>query len=114
MATEAKPKPPLRERAIDEFKELAILTGYLFVVIAALNLMKAAVLHTHGIDIAYWGAAIVKAAVLAKFIALGKALKIGERNFTSPLIWPTLHKAFAFLLLLIVLTVIEEVVVGLF
>jgi hypothetical protein len=39
---------------------------------------------------------------------------IGERFTDRPLIWPTLHKAFAFLVLLIVLTVIEEVVVGLF
>jgi hypothetical protein len=31
-----------------------------------------------------------------------------------PLIWPTLYKSFAFLVLLVVLTIIEEVVVGLF
>jgi hypothetical protein len=41
-------------------------------------------------------------------------MKIGERYSTRPLIWPTLHKAFAFLVLLVVLTIIEEVVVGLF
>jgi hypothetical protein len=39
--------------------------------------------------------------------------QIGERH-TSPLIWPTLHKAFGFLLLLVILTIIEEAVVGLF
>jgi len=41
-------------------------------------------------------------------------LKIGERHTTRPLIWPTLDKAFAFLVLLVVLTIIEEAVVGLF
>jgi hypothetical protein len=41
-------------------------------------------------------------------------MKIGERNTTSPLIWPTLHRAFAFLVLLVILTIIEEAVVGLF
>ena len=41
-------------------------------------------------------------------------MKIGERNSSRPLIWPTLHKALAFLVLLVVLTIIEEVVVGLF
>ena len=45
---------------------------------------------------------------------VGRALKIGERDTTSPLIWPTLYKAFAFLVLLVVLTIIEEAVVGLF
>jgi hypothetical protein len=52
--------------------------------------------------------------LLAKFILLGRAMKIGERYTARPLIWPTLHRAFAFLVLLVVLTVIEEVVVGLF
>ena len=45
---------------------------------------------------------------------IGRAMKIGERYTTQPLIWPTLHKSFAFLILLVVLTIIEEVVVGLF
>ena len=45
---------------------------------------------------------------------LGDAMKIGERTTTGPLIWPTLYKAFAFLVLLIIMTIIEEAVVGLF
>ena len=56
----------------------------------------------------------MKALVLAKFMLIGKAMKIGERYTDRPLIWPTLYKAFAFLVLLVVLTIIEEVVVGLF
>src|SRR4051812_32826111 len=76
--------------------------------------MKASVLHDQGIRFAPWGIAIVKAAVLAKFMLVGHAMKIGERSSTRPLIWPTLHKAFAFLVLLVALTIIEEVVLGLF
>ena len=41
-------------------------------------------------------------------------LQVGGRNISGPLIWPTLRRAFAFLVLLVVLTIIEEVVVGLF
>jgi hypothetical protein len=44
---------------------------------------------------------------------VGRAMKIGERHGDQPLIWPMLHKTVAFLLLLIVLTILEEVVVGL-
>jgi hypothetical protein len=77
-------------------------------------LMKFAVLHDAGISFTPWGIAAVKALVLAKFMLLGRAMKIRERFHDRPLIWPTLHKSFAFLVLLIVLTVIEEVVVGLF
>jgi hypothetical protein len=58
--------------------------------------------------------AIAMAVVLAKFMLLGSAMKIGERATNSPLIWPTLDRAFAFLVLLIIMTIIEEAVVGLF
>ena len=39
---------------------------------------------------------------------------VGGRDISGPLIWPTLRRAFAFLVLLVVLTIIEEAVVGLF
>lgn len=113
MATETIAKATLHQRAVHELKELAILTAYLYVTLGAVIVMKTAVLHTHGIDSVVWGTAIVKAIVLAKFMLIGQAMKLGERNTTSPLIWPTLHRAFAFLVLLIVMTVIEEAVVGL-
>ena len=61
-----------------------------------------------------WGIAIVKAVVLAKFMLLGDAMGLGARITARPLIWPTLRRAFAFLVLLIILTIIEEAVVGLF
>ncbi len=114
VATDAKAKPTLRHRAEHEFRELLIVTAYLYVTLGAVIMMKAAILHVHGIDSAVWGVAIVKALVLAKFMLLGHAMKIGERDTIRPLIWPTLHRAFLFLLLLIALTIIEEAVVGLF
>jgi hypothetical protein len=113
MTIETTTKAKLGQRAVHEFKELAILTAYLYVTIGAVILMKAAVLHTAGVSFVPWGIAIVKALVLAKFMLIGRAM-IGERFSNRPLIWPTLHKSFAFLVLLIVLTVIEEIVVGFF
>jgi len=113
MATETTAKATLVQRAVHEFKELAILTAYLYVTLGAVILMKAAVLHGAGVSFIPWGIAIVKALVLAKFMLIGRAM-IGERFNDRPLIWPTLHKAFAFLVLLVVLVIIEEVVVGLF
>ena len=113
MATETPAKATLQERATHEIKELLILTVYLYITLGAVIAVKTAVLHTEGIEFAPWGVAIVKALVLAKFILIGDAMKIGERH-TGPLIWPTLHKAVGFLLLLVILTIIEEAVVGLF
>jgi hypothetical protein len=107
-------KATLRQRATHELKELVLISLYLYITLGAVILVKTAVLHTEGIEFTPWGIAIVKAVVLAKFMLLGEAMKIGERNTTSPLIWPTLQKAFALLALLIIMTIIEEVVVGLF
>ena len=113
MPTETNAHATLQQRATHEIKEFLILTVYLYITLGAVIVMKTAVLHTEGIEFMFWGVAIVKAAVLAKFMLVGNAMKIGQ-GYTGPLIWPTLHKAFAFLLLLVILTIIEEVVVGLF
>lgn len=109
--TNATAKPP--HRATHELRQFAIVFVYLYIVIGAITVFKTAVLHTHGIDYAFWGISAIKAAVLAKFMLLGHAMKIGEGDTTSPLIWPTLHRALGFLVLLVILTVIEEIVVGL-
>jgi hypothetical protein len=114
VATETNAKAPLRQRAMHELKELVFITLYLYITIGAVILMKTAVLHTEGIEFAPWGIAIVKAVVLAKFMLIGEAVKIGGRTTTGPLIWPTLRKAFGLLVLLIIMTIIEEAVVGLF
>ena len=97
-----------------ELKELVFISLYLYITLGAVILMKTAVLHTEGIEFTPWGIAIVKAVVLAKFMLVGEAMKIGGRSTTGPLIWPTLQKAFGLLVLLIIMTVIEEAVVGLF
>ncbi len=114
MIAETTAKPPLHQRAMHELKELMFITLYLYVTLGAVILMKTAVLHTQGVQFTPWGIAIVKAVVLAKFMLIGEAVKIGGRTTTGPLIWPTLQKAFGLLVLLIIMTIIEEAVVGLF
>jgi hypothetical protein len=111
---ETNAKATLRERVMHEFKELVIISLYLYITLGAVILLKTAVLHDQGIEFSPWGIAIVKAVVLAKFMLLGEAIKIGERTTNSPLVWPTLQKALVLLVVLIIMTVIEEAVVGLF
>jgi hypothetical protein len=114
MTTQAPTKATLQRRATSELKEFVILTAYLYVTLGSVIVMKTAVLHSYGIDTALWGVAIVKALLLAKFMLIGRAMKIGESRKTGPLTWPVMKKAFAFLILLVVLTILEEVIVGLF
>jgi hypothetical protein len=114
VITKTTAKPPLHQRAVHELKELVFISLYLYITIGAVILMKTAVLRTEGIEFTPWGIAIVKAVLLAKFMLLGEAMRIGGRSTTAPLIWPTLQKAFGLLVLLIIMTIIEEAVVGLF
>jgi hypothetical protein len=107
------PKPSLKERAIEELREFLVLATYLYVCLGALLLFKGAILEEAEISFTAWGRAAIKAMVLAKFMLVGRVLRLGERYKDRALIWPTLHKSFAFLVLLLILTTVEEVVVGL-
>lgn len=104
----------IARRTIHEFKILAFIFLYLYVIFGVVIFMKAAILHAHGISFTPWGIAAVKAAVMAKFMLMGHALKLGDGDKVGPLIWPTLYGAVTFMLLLVVLTIIEEIVVGFF
>ena len=101
-----------RQKAVREFKEMAALALYLYICLGAVKLLKAAVLQDSGVDSVVWGIAAVKALLLAKFMLLWRALQLGKRFRDKPLIWPTLYHALMFLILLLVLTTIEEIVVG--
>jgi hypothetical protein len=108
----ARSEASFREKASEELKEFIILTAYLYICFAALIYPKFAILQANGIASVALGVAIIKAALCAKFMLLGRALHVGERFKTLPLIVPTLHRSFLFLLLLVVLTLIEEIAVG--
>ena len=105
-------KAPVRDRVIGELTEFAILAAYLYVFLAALIYLKAAILHAHDIPFATFRFAAAKALICAKFMQIGRALHLGERFNALPLIWPTLYKSLVFLALLLILNALEEVVVG--
>jgi hypothetical protein len=100
-------------RVTNELREFAVIATYLSVCFTALAYLKATILEAHGIAFAPFGFAVVKALLCAKFVLVGRALHVGERFKTMPLIWPTLHKSVAFLVLLLVLNLLEEIVLGL-
>ena len=107
-----KTKASLRERAATEMREFAVIAVYLWICFTALAYLKFAILEAHGIAFAPFGFAAVKALICAKFVSVGHAMHVGERFKTRPLVYPVLHKSVAFLLLLIVLNVLEEIIAG--
>ena len=102
----------IRKRVVHELKEFLIIAAYFYVCFTALAYLKAAILQAHGVEFAPFGFAAVKALICAKFLSIGYAFHLGDRYKKQALIWPTLHRSFVFLALLIVLTVVEELLVG--
>jgi hypothetical protein len=103
----------LVKRVFRECRELALLTAYFYIAFATLLLFKATVLHSYGVHYVVWGAAIVKAVLIAKFMMVGRAMKIGDGSLDGPLIKPILKKVFSFFALLLILTSAEEITLGL-
>jgi hypothetical protein len=95
------------------FRFLAI-SGYLYVCFGALIFYKASILHSQGIPFVAFGLALGKALILGKFILVAHALKLGDRNRPGRLGLEILWKSLLFAFLLIILSVIEEVLVGFF
>lgn len=103
----------LARRAREEFIEFAGISAYLFVCFGALMVYKSAVLRSVGVEFAPLGLSLVKALISAKFIMILQALKLDRRirQVETPFMI-VLQKAALFTLFLIVLTVIEELIVG--
>jgi len=112
MSNHAKGAAGLRERALDEFKAFAVLSLYLYICLGAIVLYKSAILRSVGVDFEIWGIAAIKAMVLAKFMLLARMLHIEQRHRNKPLVWPICAHALVFLLVLLLLTTIEELAIG--
>jgi hypothetical protein len=113
MANSTTDKGPLKVRFKAELREYAILATYLFVCFSALAGLKAAILNAQGISFSPWLFALIKSLVCAKFLLVGRWLGLGD-GFAKkyPLIVSTLYRSVTFLVVLGLLTVIEEAVVG--
>lgn len=109
----AEHRASLAERARHELIAYAVIAAYLYVCFGAILFFKAAVLSHAGVSYAPLGLAAIKALVLGKFLLLLHGARVGERigresRPISAIAW----QAILFASLLIILTVIEELIVG--
>lgn len=100
------------QKAKLEIKEYAFLSAYLYVCFAAILLYKMAILGGQGVEFLVFGIPAIKALILGKFILLGQAIRLGERSGSSRLVSVVAYKAVLYLGLLLVMSLIEECVVG--
>jgi len=117
---EAKKPPELKRatlarRARNELIEYLAIASYLAVCFGALLFYKATILESEGVETTRVALAIVKALILGKFVLLLESLKVGHGKIgASVLILDILKKALLFTVLLLVLSAVEEVIVGYF
>jgi len=106
-------KDGIVERFAKELREYLIISIYLWICFSVLLLYKTAVLQAEQVEFVPLGIAVVKALIIGKFILIGKAVKAGSRFSSRVLLIRIMWKSLTFILLLIVLTLIEEIVMGL-
>jgi hypothetical protein len=113
MSAQSTSKPSAGQRVKHELRELLIICLYLFVCFSALLFLKYAILDEHGMSTWRFGLAIGKALILGKFILLGQAMHVGERHKGGSLARGVFVKSLLFLVVLIALSVVEEIIVSL-
>jgi hypothetical protein len=96
-----------------ELREYTAATLYLYISFGALNLYRQAILNAHGVSYSAYGWGAINALILAKFILIGQAVHLGERYATRRFVFIIAVKALLFLALLLVLSFIENAIVGL-
>lgn len=103
----------LGQRARHELIAYLAVSGYLLVWFSAVMFYKSTILGSVGIAFAPFGLAAVKALILGKFILVLEALKLGERRKGGQVLaLEIIREALLFTLVLILLSIVEELVVG--
>jgi hypothetical protein len=103
----------LQQRALSELRKFGILAVYLWVCFAAIVFMRDAIMKFEGVSYLPWGFAAIKAVIIAKFVMLGEMLQSKEKRTREGLLISILRKTSILLVLLVILTFLEEVAVSL-
>lgn len=101
----------LKERVREELRVYAYLSLYLYVCFAALLAFEATA-GSGGGGLLPHGLAAIKALVIGKFLLIGRAVGAGSRVRTGTVAGRIGVRTLGLLLALLVLTVIEELIVG--
>ena len=103
-------KKSLEARALDELKDYAIITLYLWVLFVLLGLYKRMLLHENGISVWNESFAIVNALVFGKVILIAQALNVGRGLGEQALVWIVLGRSLIFTIVLMLFHIAEEAI----
>jgi hypothetical protein len=101
-------KKTFKQKAENEFKELGLVCGYLFLVFAATELQRSVILAQAGTSINEYGWALINSLAIGKVMLIAKQLHFAERP-GHPIIVSVLIQSAAFSILLMFCKVLEDV-----
>ena len=104
----------LKARALEEFKLYWICTAYLFVALGSFMLYRRLILAEAGLPYLNYGVAAIEAMIIAKVVLIGRALKVGTRFESRPLVISVAYKSIMFGLVVLAFGIVERLVTGLF
>jgi hypothetical protein len=100
----------LKQKAVHESKEVAILTGYLAFFFCALATYSMLLLNKLHISYFAYGTALLNALIIAKVILIGEALHVGRKYEARALIYSAMWKAFVYGWLVFAFHLTEETI----
>jgi hypothetical protein len=101
-----------QHRLSEELWKVGIITAYLFICFIVLDLYRLSLIPGENMHQLKVGLAIGKAAVIAKFILIGEAAKVGTRVSARAVWHRIVWKSLLFWLTVMVLTLLEEIILG--
>lgn len=99
-----------RQKLISEAKRMLAIFLYLALFFCSFTTYRRLVMQEVGLSYFHYGAALVKAIVLAKVILLGDLTRISKRLDDRPLIVPTLYKVVVFGLFTLAFEILEHAI----
>jgi hypothetical protein len=102
----------LKSRLREEIVKYLIASAYLFVCFCALLFYRAALLEHDGVHYALLSVALVKALIIGKFLLIGDAIRAKLQPDPAGRLGRIAKRVLWLLLILILLTIAEELIVG--
>jgi hypothetical protein len=110
MNTGNSQKIGLRQRAAEEFKEIAAVFFFLAFFFCAITTYRMLLVDKFQISYFGYGAALINAFVITKVILIGEAAHFGKELEAKPLLYSAIYKAVLFSLLVFVFHMVEEII----
>jgi hypothetical protein len=110
MPDEKSEKKSLKRKAREEFEQVVILTAYLAFFFCALATYSMLLLNKFHISSFAYATALINAAVIAKVILIGEAVRAGRKFEGKPVFFSAIWKSFVFGWLVFAFHIVEEMI----